>query len=328
MILVCGGAGYIGSHMVYELLAQNKEVVVVDNLITGYEQAIHPNAIFYPVDIRDKAALSKVFEAHEIEAVVHFAASSLVGESVKEPLKYYDNNVGGSRMLLEVMAQYGVSKIVFSSTAATYGNPGVSVISESEPTQPINPYGETKLAVEKLLKWSDEAYGIKSICLRYFNVAGAHESAIIGESHQPETHLIPIILQVALGKRPHIQVFGNDYQTPDGTCIRDYIHVTDLVKAHMCALDKLFADSESNIYNLGNGNGFSVLEMIEAARKVTGHDIPVVMADRRAGDPDILVASAEKAARELGWKPLVTEVEDIIRSAWRFHQKFPDGFSK
>lgn len=328
MILVCGGAGYIGSHMVYELLAQNKEVVVVDNLITGYEQAIHPKAIFYPVDIRDKAALSKVFEAHDIEAVVHFAASSLVGESVKEPLKYYDNNVGGSRMLLEVMAQFGVSKIVFSSTAATYGNPGVSVISESEPTQPINPYGETKLAVEKLLKWSDEAYGIKSICLRYFNVAGAHESAIIGESHQPETHLIPIILQVALGKRPHIQVFGSDYQTPDGTCIRDYIHVTDLVKAHMCALDKLFADSESNIYNLGNGHGFSVLEMIEAARKVTGHDIPVVMADRRAGDPDILVASAEKAAHELGWKPLVTEVEDIIRSAWRFHQKFPDGFSK
>ena len=328
MILVCGGAGYIGSHMVYELIERGEDVVVVDNLITGYAAAVHPKATFYQVDIRDKASLSRVFVSHHIDAVVHFAASSLVGESVKEPLKYYDNNVGGSRMLLEVMAQYGVKKIVFSSTAATYGNPGVSVITENEPTQPINPYGETKLAVEKMLKWSDEAYGVKSICLRYFNVAGAHTSGIIGESHQPETHLIPLILQVPLGKRSHIQVFGSDYQTPDGTCIRDYIHVSDLVSAHLLALDHLNRCAESGFYNLGNGCGFSVLQMIEAARRVTGHDIPVVMADRRAGDPDILVASAEKAFRELGWKPRITDVEDIIRSAWHFHQKFPDGFTK
>lgn len=328
MILVCGGAGYIGSHMVYELIERGEDVVVVDNLITGYAAAVHPKATFYQVDIRDKASLSRVFESHHIDAVVHFAASSLVGESVKEPLKYYDNNVGGSRMLLEVMSQYGVKKIVFSSTAATYGNPGVSVITENEPTQPINPYGETKLAVEKMLKWSDEAYGVKSICLRYFNVAGAHTSGIIGESHQPETHLIPLILQVPLGKRSHIQVFGSDYQTSDGTCIRDYIHVSDLVSAHLLALDHLNLGAESGFYNLGNGCGFSVLQMIEAARRVTGHDIPVVMADRRAGDPDILVASAEKAFRELGWKPRITDVEDIIRSAWHFHQKFPDGFTK
>lgn len=328
MILVCGGAGYIGSHMVYELIERGEDVVVVDNLITGYTAAVHPKATFYQVDIRDKASLSRVFESHHIDAVVHFAASSLVGESVKEPLKYYDNNVGGSRMLLEVMSQYGVKKIVFSSTAATYGNPGVSVITENEPTQPINPYGETKLSVEKMLKWSDEAYGVKSICLRYFNVAGAHTSGIIGESHQPETHLIPLILQVPLGKRSHIQVFGSDYQTPDGTCIRDYIHVSDLVSAHLLALEHLNRGAGSGIYNLGNGSGFSVLQMIEAARRVTGHDIPVVLAERRAGDPDILVASAEKAFRELGWKPRITDVEDIIRSAWHFHQKFPDGFTK
>ena len=328
MILVCGGAGYIGSHMVYELIERGEDVIVVDNLITGYAAAVHPKATFYQVDIRDKASLSRVFESHHIDAVVHFAASSLVGESVKEPLKYYDNNVGGSRVLLEVMAQYGVKKIVFSSTAATYGNPAVSVITENEPTQPINPYGETKLAVKKMLKWSDEAYGVKSICLRYFNVAGAHTSGIIGESHQPETHLIPLILQVPLGKRPHIQVFGSDYQTPDGTCIRDYIHVSDLVSAHLLALEHLNRGAGSGIYNLGNGSGFSVLQMIEAARRVTGHDIPVVLAERRAGDPDILVASAEKAFRELGWKPRITDVEDIIRSAWHFHQKFPDGFTK
>ncbi len=327
MILVCGGAGYIGSHMVYELIARNYEVVVVDNLMTGYQSAVHPKAKFYHVDIRNKAELTRVFEENVIDAVVHFAASSLVGESVNEPLKYYDNNVGGSRMLLEVMAEQGVKKIVFSSTAATYGNPGVALISEEVATNPINPYGDTKLAVEKLLKWSDGAYGIKSICLRYFNVAGAHVSGQIGESHQPETHLIPLILQVPLGKREHINVFGNDYQTKDGTCIRDYIHVSDLIQAHLLAMEKLLNNAQSGIYNLGNGNGFSVLEMIEAARRVTGHEIPVILSERRGGDPDILVASAQRAEKELGWKPLVTDVEEIIRSAWHFHQNFPKGFS-
>ncbi len=327
MILVCGGAGYIGSHMVYELIAQNYEVAVVDNLVTGYKQALHPQAKFYEADIRDKAALSRVFEENQIEAVVHFAASSLVGESVTHPLKYYDNNVGGSRALLEVMADYGVKRIVFSSTAATYGNPTVALLTEQDETKPINPYGETKLAVEKLLKWCDEANGIKSICLRYFNVAGAHATGVIGESHNPETHLIPLILQVPLGKRPHISVFGTDYNTKDGTCVRDYIHVSDLINAHLLALEKLLSGAESGIYNLGNGSGFTVLEMIEAARRVTGHDIPMIVAPRRGGDPDVLVASSALAAAELGWKPQVTSVEDIIQSAWDFHRKHPEGFS-
>lgn len=327
MILVCGGAGYIGSHMVYELIARNYEVAVVDNLVTGYRQAVHPQAKFYEVDIRDTAALSRVFEENTIEAVVHFAASSLVGESVTNPLKYYDNNVGGSRALLEVMAAHDVKRIVFSSTAATYGNPTVPLLTEQDETKPINPYGETKLAVEKLLKWCDGANGIKSICLRYFNVAGAHVTGVIGESHNPETHLIPLILQVPLGKRPHISVFGDDYNTKDGTCVRDYIHVSDLISAHLLALEKLMGGADSGVYNLGNGSGFSVLEMIEAARRVTGHEIPMVISPRRGGDPDVLVASSALAASELGWKPQVTSVEDIIRSAWDFHQKYPDGFS-
>lgn len=328
MILVCGGAGYIGSHMVYALIEKKYQVVVVDSLVTGYREALHPEALFYQVDIRDKEALRRVFEENTIDAVVHFAAFSLVGESVNEPLKYYDNNVGGSKVLLEVMAEFGVQKIVFSSTAATYGNPGIDLISEATPTSPINPYGETKLAVEKMLKWSDQAYGIKSICLRYFNVAGAHLSGVIGESHRPETHLIPLILQVPLGQREFISVFGDDYDTPDGTCIRDYIHVSDLIKAHLLAMEKLFKAPESGIYNLGNGNGFSVLEMIEAARRVTGHAIPVVVAERRGGDPDRLVASSALAEKVLGWHADVTDVEDIIRSAWVFHQNHPQGFHK
>ncbi len=325
-ILVCGGAGYIGSHCVHVLLDRKEEVIVVDNLQTGHKDAIHKDAKFYQGDIRDRDFLNKVFSENKIDAVIHFAANSLVGVSMKEPLSYYDNNVYGSQILIETMNKHKVDKIVFSSTAATYGEPKSIPIVETDKTEPTNPYGESKLAVEKMLKWSDEAYGIKSICLRYFNVAGAHEDAIIGEDHQPETHLIPLILQVPLNKRESISVFGEDYDTPDGTCVRDYIHVTDLVEAHLLALGKLKEGSASGIYNLGNGEGFSVKEMIEAARRVTNHPIPAVVGERRIGDPSILIASSEKAQTELGWKPSFTKVEDIIASAWKWHKNNPNGY--
>jgi len=327
-VLVCGGAGYIGSHCVYSLIDKNEEVIVIDNLQTGHLDAVHPEAKFYHGDIRDKEFLDSVFSKNDIEAVIHFAANSLVGVSMNEPLKYYNNNVYGSQVLLETMNKHGVSKIVFSSTAATYGEPENIPIMETDKTQPTNPYGETKLAVEKMMKWADKAYGIKYISLRYFNVAGAHEAGAIGEDHNPETHLIPLILQVPLNKRDHITIFGDDYDTHDGTCVRDYIHVMDLVDAHILALNKLRNGGESSIYNLGNGEGFSVKEMIEAARKVTGHPIPAVMGDRRIGDPSKLIASSEKAQKELGWKLTFSKVEDIIASAWKWHSNNPEGFKK
>ncbi|MED3843607.1 UDP-glucose 4-epimerase GalE, partial [Geobacillus stearothermophilus] len=273
MILVCGGAGYIGSHAVYRLLEKGERVVVVDNLQTGHREAVHRDAVFCQGDIRDRDFLRKVFRQHDIEAVIHFAANSLVGESMEEPLKYYDNNVYGTQVLLEVMKEFGVKQIVFSSTAAVYGEPKQIPIIETDPTEPTNAYGETKLAMEKMMKWADRAYGIRSISLRYFNVAGAYGTTI-GEDHNPETHLIPLILKVPLGQREEISVFGDDYDTPDGTCIRDYIHVLDLVDAHVLALEKLRNGASSDVYNLGNGNGFSVKEVIEAARQVTGHPIP------------------------------------------------------
>lgn len=259
-----------------------------------------------------------MFKRNSIEAVVHFAADSLVGESVTNPLKYYDNNVYGAMTLLKVMHANDVKKIVFSSTAATYGEAKNFPIQENDPTVPTNPYGETKLAIEKMLKWSEEAYGIHYVALRYFNVAGAHMDGKLGEDHFPETHLIPIILQVALGTREAISVFGDDYDTHDGTCIRDYIHVTDLANAHILALEKLQKEETSGIYNLGSGTGFTVKEVIEAARKVTGHPIPTVIAPRRAGDPARLVASSEKAKVELGWKPQYPSLEEMIGSAWRW----------
>ncbi|MBS3994355.1 MAG: UDP-glucose 4-epimerase GalE [Alkaliphilus sp.] len=327
-VLVCGGAGYIGSHCVYDLVNSNEEVIVVDNLQTGHRDAIHSKAKFYEGDIRDQEFLSKVFVENEIEAVIHFAASSLVGVSIQEPFFYYNNNVYGSMVLLETMHQHGVKNIVFSSTAAVYGEPENIPILEADRTEPTNPYGETKLAVEKMMKWADNAYGIKHIILRYFNVAGAHESGKIGEEHQPETHIIPLILQVPLNKRAYITVFGDDYETHDGTCVRDYIHVTDLTDAHILALNKLRSGGSSAIYNLGNGEGFSVKEVIEATRRVTGHSIPEQLGKRRAGDPSKLVASSEKAKLELGWKPRFDNVEDIITSAWKWHQGHPDGFKK
>ena len=303
MILVCGGAGYIGSHAVRQLIDRNEEVIIVDNLETGHEDAIHPEAKFYKVDIRNEEELDKVFAENKIDEVIHFAANSLVGESMTNPLKYFNNNVHGTEILLKVMIKHNVKKIVFSSTAATYGEPKSIPILETDPTNPTNAYGETKLAMEKMMKWADVAHGVKYISLRYFNVAGAHESGTIGEDHHPETHLIPLILQVPLGKREFISIYGDDYDTHDGTCIRDYIHVIDLADAHILAVEKLRAGSDSNIYNLGSGNGFTVKEMIEAARKVTNHEIPAKVCERRAGDPAKLVAASGKAREELGWNP-------------------------
>ncbi|RSK26238.1 UDP-glucose 4-epimerase GalE [Bacillus sp. HMF5848] len=322
-VLVCGGAGYIGSHAVAELLARGEEVVVVDNLQTGHKGAVLEGATLYVGDLRDTEFLSTVFSENQITEVMHFAADSLVGVSVEKPLDYYDNNVYGALCLLKVMKHHDVNKIVFSSTAATYGEPKRVPIEETDDTTPTNPYGETKLAIEKMLKWS----GIKHVVLRYFNVAGAHTEHDIGEDHDPETHLIPIVLQVALGQRDHISIFGEDYDTHDGTCIRDYIHVVDLVSAHLLAIDRLRADRDSAVYNLGNGNGFTVKEVIDCARKVTGKDIPAVVSPRRAGDPAKLVASSEKAMEELGWTPKYASLEDIIASAWSWHQRHPHGYN-
>lgn len=325
-ILVCGGAGYIGSHTVYELIEQGHEVVVADNLCKGHKKAVHKAAKLYIGDLRDAEFLDKVFAENKIDAVIDFAAFSLVGESCSEPLKYFDNNVYGTVRLLEAMVRAGVKKIVFSSTAATYGEPENIPILESDRTLPTNPYGESKLTVEKILKWSDAAYGIKYVALRYFNAAGAHISGEIGEDHSPETHLIPIILQVALGQRAQIAMFGDDYPTPDGTCVRDYIHVTDLADAHIKAIEKLFRDETSAVYNLGNGTGFSVKEVVEETRRVTGKEIKAVVEGRRAGDPSTLIATSEKAMRELNWKPRFNTLPQIIETAWNWHKNHPNGY--
>ena len=326
-IMVTGGAGYIGSHTVAELLAKGEEVVIVDNLQQGHREAVLGGKL-YVGDIRDADFLDTVFRENDIDAVIHFAASSLVGESMQLPGKYYHNNVYGTLCLLEKMNEYGVKKIVFSSTAATYGEPENVPILETDRTLPTNAYGETKLAMEKMMRWFDTAHGIKYVSLRYFNAAGAHESGRIGEDHSPETHLVPIILQVALGKRAHISIFGDDYATPDGTCIRDYIHVTDLADAHILAVEKLRAGGDSSVYNLGNGKGFSVKEVIDIAREVTGHAIPAVVEARRAGDPAVLVASSERGRTELGWQPKRDSLKQIIASAWAWHQANPDGYGK
>lgn len=325
-ILVLGGAGYIGSHAVDQLINKGYKVVVIDNLLTGHRAAVHKEAAFYEGDIRDKAFVTSVFEKEAIEGVIHFAASSLVGESVEKPLKYFNNNVYGMQIVLEVMEAFDVKNIVFSSTAATYGEPEVSPIVEITPTNPKNPYGESKLMMEKMMKWCDNAYGMKYVALRYFNVAGAKRDATIGEDHTPETHLVPIILQVALGQREALSIFGDDYDTPDGTCIRDYVHVEDLIAAHILALEYLKAGNESNVFNLGSNNGYSVKEMLDAAREVTGKKIPAIVAPRRAGDPSSLVASSAKASEVLGWKPEYTDVKKIIETAWNWHVSHPNGY--
>ena len=318
-VLVLGGAGYIGSHTVYALIEKGEDVVIVDNLQTGFKELIHPKARFYQGDLRDKEFLNNVFDQEDIQGVIHFAANSLVGVSMKEPLEYYNNNVYGMIVLLEVMRDHHVKHIVFSSTAATYGEPKHIPIVESDDTFPTNTYGETKLAMEKMMKWCDQAYGMTWVALRYFNACGAHENGIIGELHNPETHLIPLVLQVPLKKRDTIYVFGNDYDTKDGTCIRDYIHVNDLADAHIKALDYLYQGNVSNVFNLGNGEGYSVLEIINAAKKVTGLPIHTTISERRAGDPAKLVADNTKAKTVLGWEPQYTDIEKIIESAWKFY---------
>lgn len=327
-ILVLGGAGYIGSHTALELVKSGRDVVIADSLVTGYKKAIPEKARFYQGDIRDFEFLDNLFQQEKIDAVIHFAAYSLVGESVANPLKYYGNNLYGTKILLEAMVKNNIDKIVFSSTAATYGEPENIPVLESDRTCPTNPYGETKLAVEKMFKWVAEAHGLRYVSLRYFNACGADENGIIGEAHNPESHLIPIILQVPNGKRETISIYGTDYDTPDGTCIRDYIHVIDLAQAHILAVKYLYNGGKSDIFNLGNGVGYSVREVIETARKVTGRPIPVTETSRRAGDPARLVASSEKAKRILGWKPVHNCLEEIIASAWNWHKKHPNGYDK
>ena len=326
-ILVTEGAGYIGSHVVKYLQDFGEDIIVVDNLKTGYKESIDVEH-FYRTDIRDSDEVIRIIKKHKIDSVIHFAASSLVGESMYKPYEYYNNNVYGTLCLLEAMNVTGVNKIVFSSTAAVYGDPEGTPIVEDSITEPTNPYGETKLAMEKMMKWFESAYGINYVSLRYFNAAGADKDGNIGEDHVPETHLIPLVLQVPLGKRDKIDIYGDDYDTADGTCIRDYIHVLDLAQAHYKALQWLRENSSSEIFNLGNGNGYSVNEVIRTARKVTGHPIPAIVAPRRPGDPAILVASSKKAQDILGWKPQYDSLETIIEDAWNWHRKNRDGFGR
>ena len=321
-IFVTGGAGYIGSVLVERLLGRGHEVIVYDNLRKGHRQAVAPEATLIEGDLLDQPALLAALDGRGIEAVIHLAASSLVGESVQFPHLYFTNNVIGGINLLEAMRQAGVGRLVFSSTAAVYGTPATMPITEETPTAPTNPYGESKLAFERILRWYDEAYGMRYVSLRYFNASGASER--YGEDHQPETHLIPNVLKVAAGEEPHVQIFGENYDTPDGTCIRDYIHVIDLADAHLLALGAMEKGSE--IYNLGYGSGYSVAEVVEMARQVTGRWISTEAGPRRPGDPPVLIASPDKIMRDLGWQPRHSELDRIIESAWRWRLAHPNGY--
>ncbi|KAL0231735.1 hypothetical protein GEMRC1_011139 [Eukaryota sp. GEM-RC1] len=327
-ILVLGAAGYIGSHVVHYLLSQGEVVVAFDNLSAGYCDSLKSlDVVLVTGDIRDTELLESTIKEHNVAAIIHFAAHIEVGESVQDPIKYYDNNVSGSLSVMRAMKNTGCKHVVFSSTAAIFGNPSVIPIPDDAPTTPINPYGHSKLMVEELLKSICGIHDMTYVALRYFNASGAHPSASIGESHRPETHLIPIVLQVALGQRPHIKMFGSDYNTRDGTCVRDYIHVLDLASAHYKALLYLREGNVSNCFNLGSGIGYSVKEVIETARKVTGHDIPCIEAPRRPGDPDTLIADSKRAETILSWKREHSELEEIISTAWKWHQQYPNGFS-
>lgn len=324
-VLVTGGAGYIGSVVTEQLIGDGHQVVVYDDLSKGHREAVVEGAELVTAGLADAATLRQTLRDRQIEAVIHMAASSLVGESVEQPNKYYRNNVIAGLLLLDAMLECDVKRFVFSSTAAVYGEPEAQPIEESAPSNPTNPYGETKLAFEHALKWYDRAYGLRYASLRYFNAAGATEKC--GEDHDPETHIIPITLQAAAGKRSHVEIFGEDYPTPDGTCIRDYIHVIDLARAHIQALEAL--SDGSRIYNLGcGGAGYSVREVIDTARRVTGKEIPTRFGPRRAGDPAILVASSDRIKSELGWRPQFQDLGLIIESAWRWMQTHPNGYSQ
>jgi UDP-glucose 4-epimerase len=322
-ILVTGGAGYIGSHAVLELKRAGYDLVILDNLVYGHRDIVDDvlKVELVEGDISNSALLDKVFSEHNFSAVMHFSAYINVGESVTKPAKYYQNNVMSTLVLLEAMVDAGINNFVFSSTCATYGMPQSIPLTEDHPQNPINPYGMTKLMVEKILADFDVAYGLKSVCFRYFNASGADPSGLLGEDHNPETHLIPLVLFAALGKRESVSIFGTDYETPDGTCIRDYIHVNDLADAHILGLEYLLKYQKSDAFNLGNGGGFSVREVLDTARKVTGKEIIALERDRRPGDPAILVGSSEKARTILGWNPQYPDLENIISHAWQWHQR-------
>lgn len=323
-ILVAGGAGYIGSITVEHLIENGYEVTVIDNLSRGHRAAVHPDAQFQPLDLCDREGLDTLFKNAKFDAVMHFCASSLVGESVQQPLKYYRNNISNGLNLVDTMVRHGVSRFVFSSTAAVFGEPATIPITETTAQAPLNPYGRSKLYFEHLLRDAETAHGLKSVCLRYFNAAGATASR--GEDHRPESHLIPLVLDAARGRRETITIFGDDYPTPDGTCIRDYIHVSDLAQAHILAVNHLADAPTGTAFNLGNGTGFSVREVISAVETVTSLKVPVTQGSRRAGDPAVLVASSEKIRTQLGWNPNFADLNIIVQSAWNWMQKNPDGY--
>ncbi|MBI4207748.1 MAG: UDP-glucose 4-epimerase GalE [Betaproteobacteria bacterium] len=327
-ILVVGGAGYIGSHMTKMLLEAGHRVVVMDNLSTGFREAVVPGGEFVETDLADRARLEALFRAQRFDGVLHFASFIQVGESMTQPAKYYRNNVVHTVNLLDAMVQHGVTRFIFSSSAAIFGEPQYVPVDEEHPKLPTNPYGRSKWMVEQVLADYERAYGLRHSCLRYFNAAGADPDAALGERHEPETHLIPLVLQAASGRRPAITVFGTDYDTPDGTCVRDYVHVTDLCQAHLLALERLARGAESRAYNLGNGSGFSVKQVIDAAGEVTGSRVAVVKAPRRAGDPARLVADSTRARKELGWRPRHAELETIIRHAWAWEIKTATRFAR
>lgn len=325
-ILVTGGLGYVGSHAVKQLVDRGEEVITLDSLIYGHKEAACGSQVVIG-DIADQALLRQIFSAHKIDAIMHFAAFADVGESVADPQKYYLNNISKSLAMLQVMLEFDVKMMIFSSSAATFGEPEIVPIPEDHPKNPTNPYGRSKLMLEHILQEYEHAYGLRSISLRYFNASGADPSGLIGEDHTPEHHLIPLIIDVALGKREKISVFGTDWPTPDGTCVRDYVHVTDLAQAHLLGLEALRSGKATTQYNLGNGSGYSVMEVVKMVEKVTGLPINAVPADRRPGDPAVLVASAQKITSELGWKPNYPDLETIVQTAWDWHRTHPKGFS-